>query len=776
MHLLGPCTVSPRGWMFSLFVAAFGFATLAVPLNGTTLCPATPASGTPPCVLTSQYGNPSYGTLRQGYNAYETVLTDSTVSNLTQQTPLIVDLGPLSATNEILAQPLYVAQISTSLTNCASPCNMPVAVTLSDSVFAWNADTGAVIWSRTGQSAGGAGTTNYFWYDDCLFSGSLPSPFAQSLPFAGIVSTPVIDASGSTPAMFVTSLCQTSSGSQQWWIHEINLYTGYDSATHQQITGPASGLDNADDLASGSIPFNGYEVLQRAALLEVHVSGATPSHLIYVAFGSAVNETEVPYHGWVFGYSGSLAKEFAFATTTKGTSGNTDAPACSTNCTCTVGSCTAGTGCIASGYQNSANWCGHGAGVWMSGKGPAANTLSGVSHAYFGVGNGGFQQWTSGGALLSTVFNWGESIVDFTLSTSGFDSSPSQYFTPYGGVTSVEPPLGLEAGGNPVSYTYQGLNQNDFDMSVSGPLLFSDLDGNQRLVTVDKAGYGYLLRQGNLCGSTGTPQCYPGVPTGQPGLATGDPGDVFPFQANSTACSDKESASGCDRVTSLAFYPDGSANYLYFWPNGEKLTALQLSDNSAQTPTGSPTPKVTSSGTTVTGTNTLFTQWVIPGDQITVNTSPTATTLTVTGITSNTSLTTYQSSSIGTGTTFTYNGYFINPLYDTHPVSSNVQYPGGSVLVTSNSGSEGLVWGLANLGSSPPGAGTVLAYDAGTLALEWCSNSSCTSTPATFTAPQFALPTVVNGNVYIPTYGIAISGTLPAGCSASPCSGLVWYH
>jgi len=122
-----------------------GFPSCANPL------PVTADVRPPPCVLTGAYGN-----LRQGYNAYETVLTPSTVTNLAQQTPLIVDLGPSSATNEILAQPLYVAQIPTSLTNCPSPCNMLVVVTLSSSVFAFNADTGAVIWSRTGTSSGAA--------------------------------------------------------------------------------------------------------------------------------------------------------------------------------------------------------------------------------------------------------------------------------------------------------------------------------------------------------------------------------------------------------------------------------------------------------------------------------------------------------------------------------------------------------------------------------------------------------------------------------------------
>lgn len=168
------------------------------------------------------------------------------------------------------------------------------------------------------------------------------------------------------------------------------------------------------------------------------------------------------------------------------------------------------TSCIPSGYENSPNWCGHGGGIWMAGRGPASNTLSSVAHAYFGVGNGAFQQNTSGGALLSYIANWGESVIDFTFSSgSRFDSSPSQYFTPYGGVP-VEPPLGAEFGGHAVSYTYQGLNQNDRDMGVAGVLLFDDLGSNHRVVTCDKSGYCYLLTQGNLCGSVGSITCYPG--------------------------------------------------------------------------------------------------------------------------------------------------------------------------------------------------------------------------------------------------------------------------
>jgi hypothetical protein len=236
--------------------------------------------------------------------------------------------------------------------------------------------------------------------------------------------------------------------------------------------------------------FQAWETLQRSALLQVKVSGASPNNLIYVPFGFGVGEEKAnPYHGWVFGYDGSLTQQVSFVTTAKGwgSGSNTDSPACTANCTCSGTSCTAGAGCIASGYVFAPNWCGHAGGVWMSGRGGAANPdSSGNSHAYFGVGNGAFQQRDSTGALLGSIQNWGNSILDFTLSSSGGTyQTPSEYFTPYGGssVPLQATLLGNESGGNPVDKTVQGLNQNDLDISASGILLFDDLSSNHRLVT-----------------------------------------------------------------------------------------------------------------------------------------------------------------------------------------------------------------------------------------------------------------------------------------------------
>jgi hypothetical protein len=392
---------SPRGTLYVLFVAAIGFA-ITQPAAAQTC-----AASTPPSVLTAQYGN-----LRQGYNSSETTLTSTCLNNGTvtmkqpSWSPLMVDSG-IGQANLIQAQPLYVSQITSTpaLTNCPNPCNMLVSVTLTGSVFAWNADTGATIWSDCQRGTGCPNPTgNALWVEDCGQNGGVSlvqNGGTAGLPFAGIVSTPVIDltTNPSQPVLYATSLCETSSsnGAQKWWIHQLNLYTGADQIAPQQIGASVSGSAAADDLSGSSIPFNAWETLQRAALLEVQFSGAShnPNPLVYVAFGfgyGLLGEKKTPYHGWVFAYDSSLTQQIRFVTTARGwgLGSNTDTPACTANCTCTSGdpgTCNAGSGCIEKGYIFAENWCGHAGGVWMSGRGWSGLHLRGACPERFRYGS-----------------------------------------------------------------------------------------------------------------------------------------------------------------------------------------------------------------------------------------------------------------------------------------------------------------------------------------------------------------------------------------------------
>lgn len=419
----------------------------------------------------------------------------------------------------------------------------------------------------------------------------------------------------------------------------------------------------------------------------------------------------------------------------------------------------------------------------MSGKGGAALTdASGVSHAYFGIGNGSFQNADANGAPLNPILNWGQSIVDFRLWTAGFDSMPSGYFTPFGGVP-VQPPTSNTnpPSQNPVYWTFESLNQNDLDMAASGIMLLQDLSGIWRLLAIDKGAYGYLLTSGNLGG-----------------FASGDPGNLSHFAANLSqdpACQDPVTDDqACHRITSLALNAGASPPRVFYWPHLEALTGLQLSYGATQFQ-GAQSITWTPGSTTVTkacGPGTCFTDEVVPGDTLVACgcTAPNCPTI-VAVDPSGTSATLSQA--LPTGCTppqiWSYAGYFINPIRDTHPSGQNVQYPGGSVVVTSNAGSDAVVWGLATVGSLQ--GGTLFAYNAA-LGMLWCSNSftqcaignnvsNFAITNPQLAAGTFALPTVVNGYVYIPTFYINNTGPNSSCqpnhscCTGSRCYGVIPY-
>lgn len=109
----------------------------------------------------------------------------------------------------------------------------------------------------------------------------------------------------------------------------------------------------------------------------------------------------------------------------------------------------------------------------------------------------------------------------------------------------------------------------------------------------------------------------------------------------------------CDWITSLSFYKDGSPQLLYLWPSGETLTALQLSDNTSQSGSGTLSSSISTTVTLSVGNQ------IIVGDRITNVTGES--TQTVTGINSDsTSLTIYPgfSTSHSGFTGWDYNGYF----------------------------------------------------------------------------------------------------------------------
>jgi hypothetical protein len=225
----------------------------------------------------------------------------------------------------------------------------------------------------------------------------------SALPHCGILSTPVIDTSSGT--MYVVALTELSSKDSHS-LHALDITTGNEKfggpvAIAAHVRGTGSGSKN------GVITFSSSLELQRPALLLLNET-------VYMGFARQKNEDDVAFHGWEFGYNATTLKQtFALNTTPNGNEG----------------------------------------GIWMSGRGPAADAT-------------GFTFITGNGDVGNG--NISESFVRYTANhtQTGLYTAPN----------------------------WAALNTNDYDLGASGPLL---IPGTKLLLGGGKTGLIYLLKTTN---------------------------------------------------------------------------------------------------------------------------------------------------------------------------------------------------------------------------------------------------------------------------------------
>jgi len=233
-------------------------------------------SGPPPTlssVLTAQY-DPS----RTDSNPSETILNTTNV-NVSQ----FGKLFSLPVDGYVYAQPLYVpASLIPQLGH-----NTVYVATMHNTVFAFDADSGAQLWSLS-------------------LGASVENPRDYLAPETGILGTPVIDATRKV-------LYVAAANPDGWRIHAIDLIAHAEkpgSPVLIQGSVPGTGYDNVNNV----VTFNGSQQLQRAGLLEAN-------NTIYVAFTSYADTD--PYHGWIFGYNpDTLAQTAIFCSTPNGGRGS----------------------------------------------------------------------------------------------------------------------------------------------------------------------------------------------------------------------------------------------------------------------------------------------------------------------------------------------------------------------------------------------------------------------------------------------------------------------
>src|ERR1700683_2215730 len=176
---------------------------------------------------------------RSGQNLNESTLTPANVTSSTFGL-----LRNLPVDGKVDAQPLYISQL-----NVAGVLHSVVfAATEHDSVYAFDADSGAVLWKV---SLLGTGETT-----------SDTHGCGQVVPEIGITSTPVIERSaGAHGTLYVVAMSKDSSANYHQRLHALDLTSGA-----EELHGPAEIAASYPTAVGGTSTFSPGQYEERAAL------------------------------------------------------------------------------------------------------------------------------------------------------------------------------------------------------------------------------------------------------------------------------------------------------------------------------------------------------------------------------------------------------------------------------------------------------------------------------------------------------------------------------
>ena len=231
-----------------------------------------------------------------GVNPNETVLTPSNVNSAE-----FGKLFDLKLDGQVFAQPLYVSGLSIP---GQGTHNVVFVATENDSVYAFDADTGSLVWHDS-------------FIDPAAGVTAVPTsdlPASPAYPVVGITSAPVIDQTTNT--LYVVAFTKEVSGSSTSYVyrlHALNVTTGAEKfrgpvAIQAEDNGTGVGNDG-----SGHVVFDARQQDQRVGLLLLN-------GVVYFGFAS-YGDIE-PYHGWLLGYNAQTLKQAAvFDDTPNGSEG-----------------------------------------------------------------------------------------------------------------------------------------------------------------------------------------------------------------------------------------------------------------------------------------------------------------------------------------------------------------------------------------------------------------------------------------------------------------------
>jgi len=231
---------------------------------------------------------------RAGFNNHETTLTTSNVNS--SQFGL---LFTLNVDDQVYAQPLVYSKLNIG----GGTHNAVFIATVTNSVYAFNADNGHLFWKKnftvSGQRPPNASDMSSSW---C-------TPYGDISSNIGIIGTPVIDSASKT-IYFVARSTDGINYSQ--YLHAVSLTTGADK-TGSPVLITASVPGTGDGNVAGTVSFDPRRNNQRQALTLVN-------GIVYVSFSSHCDWN--PYHGWILGYNAAtLAQQTVYNDTPNGEEG-----------------------------------------------------------------------------------------------------------------------------------------------------------------------------------------------------------------------------------------------------------------------------------------------------------------------------------------------------------------------------------------------------------------------------------------------------------------------
>lgn len=266
---LSLCLIACGGSSVQLTGAAGTGAPMSAAAPPTTTPP--PAASPPPPQPTSRTDVTTYKNdrSRSGQNLSESVLTPSNVTSSSFGL-----LRTLQVDGRVDAQPLYLSQLSIG----GGTSNTVFVATEHDSVYAFDSDSGKVL-----------------WHVSLLPTGENPSDnrgCSQVTPEIGVTSTPVIDRSaGAHGTIYVVAMSVDAQSNYHQRLHALDVTTGA-----ELLNGPTEIAASYPTTGNGTSSFDAQSYEERAALLLINGT-------IYTSWASHCDIA--PYGGWIISFSQS---------------------------------------------------------------------------------------------------------------------------------------------------------------------------------------------------------------------------------------------------------------------------------------------------------------------------------------------------------------------------------------------------------------------------------------------------------------------------------------